>query len=312
MIATLPIALAAAAASALMFVSILSGAPVSLLLFFLAPLPLMVAGLAWGARAAALGGVAATAMLSGLIDISYGLGFAITVALPAWWLSYLAVLGRPNAHVTPNPELEWYPVGRIVLWIAGLATVTTAAALLTLGTDAATISEALRQLLIRFAGQTEMTAELEALATPLVSLAPAAAIIFASVRLLLMLWLAAKIAQTSGRLNRPWPDLKATELPLAALAIGALAIVICFFGGLPAMLGKMVIAALLTAYTLTGLAVLHTLTLPLKGRALWLGCAYGLIAILRWPALLIALLGLADAIFSIRRRVQKPPPLAAA
>ena len=143
------------------------------------------------------------------------------------------------------------------------------------------------------------------------SLAPVAAIIFASIRLMLTLWLAAKIAQTSGRLKRPWPDLKATELPPAALAIGALAILICFFGGLPAMLGKMVIAALLTAYALTGLAVLHTLTLALKGRALWLGCAYAVIAVFVWPALLMALLGLADAVFSIRRRQQKPPPLAA-
>jgi len=311
MIVALPIALAAGVASALMFVSILSGALISLLLFFLAPLPLMVAGLAWGPRAAALGGIAATAVLSSLFDISYGLGFAITVALPAWWLSYLALLGRPHAQASQHPELEWYPVGRIVLWMAGLATLTTASALLTLGTDAATISAALRRSLMTFANRTELTAEVEALATPLVSLAPAAAIVFASLRLMFTLYLAAKIAKTSGRLKRPWPDLKAAELPPAALAIGALAILICFFGGLPAMLGKMVIAALLTAYALTGLAVLHTLTLALKGRALWLGCAYAVIAIFVWPALLMALLGLADAVFSIRRRVRKPPPLAA-
>ena len=43
MIAMLLIGLAAGAASALMFASIISGALISLMLFYLAPLPLMVA-----------------------------------------------------------------------------------------------------------------------------------------------------------------------------------------------------------------------------------------------------------------------------
>ena len=45
MIATVLIALAGGCASALMFASIMSGALVSLLLLYLAPLPLMVAAI---------------------------------------------------------------------------------------------------------------------------------------------------------------------------------------------------------------------------------------------------------------------------
>ena len=48
MMTTILIALAAGSASALMFASIISGALISLVLFYLAPLPLMVAGLGWG------------------------------------------------------------------------------------------------------------------------------------------------------------------------------------------------------------------------------------------------------------------------
>ena len=48
MTAVLLIALAAGSASALMFASIVSGALIALLLFYLAPLPLMVAALGWG------------------------------------------------------------------------------------------------------------------------------------------------------------------------------------------------------------------------------------------------------------------------
>ena len=51
MMTTVFIALAAGSASALMFASIISGALVSLVLFYLAPLPLMVAALGWGRSA---------------------------------------------------------------------------------------------------------------------------------------------------------------------------------------------------------------------------------------------------------------------
>ena len=60
--------------------------------------------------------------------------FVLTVALPAWWLGHLALLGRPVANAAAGngaapaaPALEWYPVGRMLLWIAGFAVLTTMA-----------------------------------------------------------------------------------------------------------------------------------------------------------------------------------------
>src|ERR1700731_3069467 len=148
MIATLLIAIAAGSASALMFASIVSGALISLLLFYLAPLPLMVAALGWGPLSATIGGIAAACGLGVIFGLPYCIAFAVTVALPAWWLGHLALLGRPSHgaadRVVPEqPALEWYPVGRILFWIAGFASFATAAALLTLGTDAASITSAL-------------------------------------------------------------------------------------------------------------------------------------------------------------------------
>src|SRR5947209_14633026 len=141
------IALIAGAASALMFASIVSGALISLVLFYLAPLPLMVASIGWGPLCATFGGIGAALGLGALFGLPYCLAFAITVALPAWWLGHLAMLGRPvpaaaagNGAATAAPVLEWYPVGRILLWIAGFAVLTTIAALLTLGSDAETIT----------------------------------------------------------------------------------------------------------------------------------------------------------------------------
>src|SRR5215510_14852021 len=95
MIAIIAIALAAGAASALMFASIISGALISLVLFYLAPLPLMVAAIGWGPLSAAIGGVAAASVLGVLIGLPYAIAYVLAAALPAWWLGHLVMLGRP-------------------------------------------------------------------------------------------------------------------------------------------------------------------------------------------------------------------------
>ena len=159
MIAIILIALAAGCASALMFASIISGALISLLLFYLAPLPLMVAALGWGPIAATIGGIAAASGLGAIFGLPYCIAFAITVALPAWWLGHLALLGRPLPDAgrrqwrgAGRAAIEWYPVGRILLWIAGFAVLTTIAAMLTLGSDAETITSSLRRGLLAVLG----------------------------------------------------------------------------------------------------------------------------------------------------------------
>ena len=105
MIAIILIALAAGSASALMFASIISGALISLVLFYLSPLPLMVAALGWGPLAATIGGIAAASGLGAMFGLPYCVAFALTVALPAWWLGHLALLGRPVARQRRRPRL---------------------------------------------------------------------------------------------------------------------------------------------------------------------------------------------------------------
>jgi Predicted membrane protein (DUF2232) len=323
MITIVLIAMAAGCASALMFASIVSGALISLLLFYLAPLPLIMAALGWGPLSATIGGIAAAIGLGAVFGFPYCIAFVVTVALPAWWLGHLALLGRPMANGISSgngaspvaPELEWYPIGRVLLWVAGFATLTTMAALLTLGADADAITGTLRRGLLAMigSGDAASTAEIEPLINALVTVAPAAAAIVAMLALTLNLWLAAKITATSGRLHRPWPDLKSAALPPMTLALLFAAIALCFIGGLPAILALIVTTVLIMAYALTGFAVLHTLTLTLKNRALWLSCAYTVVIVFSWPVLAVAALGVADAIFGFRQRYQqsRPPPIPA-
>jgi hypothetical protein len=323
MIAIVAIAVFAGAASALMFASIISGALISLVLFYLAPLPLMVAAIGWGPLSAAIGGVAATIGLGALFGLPYCFAYALTVALPAWWLGHLAMLGRPVANAAAGngaapvaPAMEWYPIGRLLLWVAGFAVLTTSAAMLTLGVDAATIVATMKRGLLRILGPrgTSPTVELERWIDALVMIAPCAAAVVTLMTLTLNLWLAAKITATSGRLQRAWPDLRSTALPPMTLVGLCVVIAFCFVGGLPAMFAQIAAAALLMAYALTGFAVLHTLTLALRTRALWLSCTYAVVIIFVWPALALVVLGLLDAVFGLRERYlrTRPPAVPAA
>ena len=315
------IAIAAGCASALMFASMVSGALISVLLLYLAPLPLMVAALGWGPLCATIGGISAAIGLGALFGLSFCLAFVVGIALPAWWLGHLALLGRPTAHqpssgdgaAAVTPLLEWYPIGRILLWTAGFAALTTMSVLLTLGSDAATITGTIGRglMLIWHPDDNEETKRaIEALA----SIAPAAAAVVAMMTLTLNLWLAAKVTATSGRLQRPWPDLKSVALPPMTLAALSVAIAFCFIGGMPAILAQTITAALVMAYALVGFAVLHTLTLALRNRAIWLSFTYLIVALFSWLMLAMAALGLADAVFGLRQRYlrSRPPPLPAA
>lgn len=322
MMAFVLIALIAGAASALMFASIISGALISLVLFYLAPLPLMVAAIGWGPLCASLGGIAAAIGLGALFGLPYCIAFAVTVALPAWWLGHLVLLGRQVGHVAPatgngpaaEPDVEWYPVGRVLLWIAAFATLTTIAALLTLGTDAESITGSLRRGLMRLLRSTDPQTSGEAgqYVDALVRIIPAAATIIAMMTLTLNLWLSAKVTATSGRLRRPWPDLKTAELPPMTLVALCIALAFCFTGGLLGILAQIVTAALMMSYALTGFAVLHTLTLALNSRTFWLSSAYAVVVVFGWPVIAMVILGLADAVFGFRARFlrsRQPPPL---
>jgi hypothetical protein len=314
MIAIISIALAAGFASALMFASITSGAPISLLLINFAPLPLMVVGLVWGPISAAVGGVVATAVIISLFGVPFSLVFVATNALPAWWLAHLVLLARPlSKDASPantDEALEWYPVGRILLWIVIFATIITAISLFMMGSDAATIESVIRKVWAELLESTRLTLS-DSTLDALVIIVPIGAEIAAMVMLTLNLWLAAKIAATSGRLHRPWPDLKNTALPTMTIATLFAAIACCFVGGLPAIMAQALTAGLSVAYAMTGFAVLHTLTFAMKSRTLWLGCAYAVVAGFAWALLAVALLGLADAVFGLRQRYlrSRPPPL---
>src|SRR4029453_4483865 len=143
------IAIAAGCASALMFASVITGALFSLVLVYLAPLPLMVAALGWGPASAMLGGIGAGVIIGPGLGFMRGPSFGVMISAPPRWLGHLSLPAQPvNASPSPNGHdaaLEWYPIGRIVLWAACIAGLLLAFALLTAGSSGDDVTAKLRE-----------------------------------------------------------------------------------------------------------------------------------------------------------------------
>jgi hypothetical protein len=314
------IAIAAGCASALMYASIISGALISLVLLLLSPLPLMVAALGWGPASALVGGICAGIIIALSFSLMHGFNYVLTFAAPAYWLGHLSLLAQP-AGASPSPNgrdatLEWYPIGRIVLWAAGISALLLIFALLMTGSGADEITAKLRELALQSLIAVQRSGfeieDKERVAAFVARALPVFVVCVTSLMYLLNLWLAGRIAQTSHRLRRPWPDLHSIELPRIAIVVLAAALLLSFADGLLALFAQIIGAASLIAYTLVGFAVLHALTRSSAGRLWWRFAAYVFIIMFMWPLLLMPIVGLLDASFGLRRRfgnTTKPPRL---
>jgi hypothetical protein len=288
-------------------------------LFYLAPLPLCLAGLGWGGMAALFSALTATVIIAASLGAATGAVFAITIAAPAALLTHLALLSRPA--ITPDGQqvatLEWYPAGRIVGWAALIAGVLAGILVLFLGYDQESYRESIREILNHSAlkeldsdGTIFTDETIAGLSTVLARALPAAfAVVWLTITLF-NLWMAGLIVDASGRALRPWPDLHGLELPNAFLLIFAGALAASFLPGLPGLLATGLAGALLFAYVLQGLAVIHVYSQGMPLRSLMLAAVYLGILLLGWVAIIVAIVGLAEPLFGLRQRAGRggPPP----
>jgi len=110
------IALAAAAASALLAAGVAAGSVLAVPLFYLAPLPVMIAGLAFSPIAAGLAVVFAGIGLGLMFGGTFLVAYVVGMGGPAFALAYAALLARPDAE--GRDGLVWFPVGSLVLLAA--------------------------------------------------------------------------------------------------------------------------------------------------------------------------------------------------
>ncbi|MBX6328979.1 MAG: hypothetical protein IRY89_10415 [Pseudolabrys sp.] len=310
------IGLGGGAAGALLFASVSSGSWLSVLLFYLAPLPMMIAGIGWSHWAAMAGALAGAFTLGAAFSSLFFFAFLAVAGLPAWWLSYLAMLARPRAETSAAAGLEWYPPGRLVFWASLLAMLVVLAALPMFGLTGEAFRRGMREALthmFRIETNTAPNAPLvipgvadpERVIDTLAVAVPLAAAAIATLTNAVNLWLAGRVVKLSGRLARPWPVLADMRLPVAAAPALLAAAALSFSGGLLGVAAGVAAASLLMAYGFVGFAVLHAITAGLPTRGMILGAAYASVFLIGWPMLGACALGLIDTVVDLRGRTAR-------
>ena len=310
----------AGVASALLFALTVKGTPVAVALAYLAPLPLMIAALGWGALGGLLAGGLAAGALAAIFDVQGALVFLLAIALPAWLLPSLAIAPRyappwrrPAAAAAEPPQRT--PVGVVVTVAAALGAFAGLAGLATLIVGHSGYDAGLNALIGELTPAIEQTLDgvvslpdgvtARDVAEEVAKLAPLATATLGFLTLCFNLYLAARSTALSHRLPRPWPDLP-TEfvLPrwLGLVAVAAVGTAIA----LPEPIDQFAwvfAGPLSAAYALQGLAVLHALSRGLPFRPLLIAVLYfccGYRAHMALP--LVAVVGLIDSAANLRAR----------
>ncbi len=305
--------------SATLFASAATASVLAGILFYLAPLPIFLAGLGWASTAAIFAALTGTVVVGAALGPAAAAIFALAVAVPAALLSHLALLSRPaeTAQGQVMGATEWYPPGRLVGWAALMAGALAALLVLIVALDQEAYRETIRQTLEHPAFKeldrdgTLLTEEnVTKLVAVLARALPAAVAIVWLIITLFNFWIAGLIVDASGRALRPWPDLNAFELPNGLVVVFAIALAGSFLPGVPGLIATGFAGALLLAYVLQGLAVIHVYSRGVPMRGLLLATVYLAIFLLGWVALLVAILGLAEPLLGLRERARQsaPPP----
>lgn len=325
MVQIILVAIGAGAAAALLFASVATGSLIATLLFYLSSLPILIAAMGWSHLAGLLGALLAATGLGLTLGFYFFLAFLFGVGLPAWWLGYLALLGRSvganrsatgmngsaNGMNGSADAMEWYPIGRLVFWAAIIGAFVIAVAVLNFGTDKETFQTEIRSAFeraLRAQGQTQIPGRTDTgrvIDILVVALPPAAAVLFTILNSF-NLWLAARVVKVSGRLRRPWPDLSMMSLPNFTPGILAAAIAGSFLPDLVGLLAGVLAASLFMAYAIMGFAVLHAVTRAMSGRTFALIGVYFTVVVFGWPILAMSMLGLAESAFNLRARFAAP------
>jgi hypothetical protein len=279
-----------------------------LLAALLGGLPVFIVGLSWSWAAALLAAAIGALYAHLLGPDDAGMNYVIRFALPAVLGSLVAGLSLTQQSADGSHRLQWASPGFLIVVMAlaaGCATLWFMSD--RFSADWAQLRETATK--ISMPPEAQNNPEIEAQARKLIdelwdALLPASIAATMLAQWLLNLWMAGRIANAMGRLQRPWPQLSLLTFPP-----GSALILVAGLGGASLATGVAdtiatgIAGAFFLAYLLLGLAVIHHLTRGKAWRVFALSCIYfGLLALHILLAVPIILLGLLDSIWPLRRR----------
>ncbi len=293
-------------AGAAIFAVVIRGGLGGLFFAHLAPLPLMIIGLGFGLRHCVTSALLATAILSIYPHPVIGMAYGLLVAAPAA-LAIYAAAGAPKGgrDLITHDIPSWASLApAAVISIVVIAWLVVAS--LTFGT----LEEALNPIRARafllidaMVKENEINDKLDpvALSGIVARAVPALIAGYAVLIHVVNLWFAGRIAQASGLLTQPFPDISQSfRLPqtagVAFLAGGAMSL----FSGPFAAGGLVLMATMGFLLACQGLSVIHVKLRGVKYSSLMLTLLYFILGVLGWPILIFTLIGLADLVFNYR------------
>ena len=276
------------------------------ILVLISPLPLMIASLGWGTFTGLIAALTSGLVLALWISPLAGFLFFLLNSLPAWWFTHLLGRNRVNSE---TGETAWYPLDRLLVWIAAISAIATMAMFIPFGFSLEnyrdTISSLMHQLYDaqQLSGPNGTALDLESLVAIVARLAPTASAIMLVISSVVNLYLAAKIVQKSDRLARPWQDMRTVTLPPAAVYLFMVSLIALFLlDDLPSIFAQIIASSLGSSLMLIGLSVLHFLTQASQARMALLWTTYFLLFIFQWIGLFLVILGAGEVLFNIRSR----------
>jgi ABC-type amino acid transport substrate-binding protein len=291
---------AAGAASALLAGSIISSSALSVILFFTAPLPLMLVVFAFGAGAGLVAAAVCATLVAAFVSPAASMIVLGVNLLPAMLAATLVGLARPAEEIGGDKgNLVWFPLGEAI----ALAALLIAASFVTIGAYAgysiqfaeefAREMQAQMQLLNpQFAPTTEFAPSLARFvysAVPVIQPAMMTLVLAAN------LWASLRLIRSSGRFGRPvedWPT--SLRLPKSVLVPFAFALACTFLAGPVGLMGSVFAGVLGAGFALAGFAVLHDRSRAWPARPAALLVAYLAVLLLLPVVAIFVFLGLFD------------------
>ncbi|WP_422006874.1 DUF2232 domain-containing protein [Pyruvatibacter mobilis] len=294
-------------ASSTLYAAASGGATPAIVLLYLSPLPIFIAGLGWGTLMALIAGGTGLVLTSLFNGISSGVVYlAVEVAAPLWLmrlaLTSRAVGGRGasaaaraararEAHHRavaageidgppddlPEPEVTWYPPGLLVVWTTAIA-----ASLLLISILSMTVTEnGLRGAIMQMINTGIVdTGELgrvldargfdispRAFLAGIASFVPAMAASLWLIMTLANMMVAQLILVRLGRAARPTPSIAELRYPKLFLAIFPASLLFAFLPGEAGFAGASLAAVLFIPYFLLGLATIHAISRRWQARS---------------------------------------------
>ncbi|MEQ8745139.1 DUF2232 domain-containing protein [Pyruvatibacter sp.] len=336
------IGILAGLASSVLYAGASAGASPALILAYLAPLPIFIAGLGWGTLTALIAGSVGLVVMALLSGISGGIVFFSVAALAPIWLVRLALMSRTaggrgasaaaraararEAHHQavadgrrdgppedePAPQVEWYPPGMLVVWTTAIAAALLVVSILSMMAADGGIRSAIVQMIntgIVDTGELRNMLDAQGMdisaaefLTMVAAFVPATAAGMWLIMTLANMLIAQLIVSRSGLAARPTPDILGMSYPQAFLILFPVSLVLGFLPGELGFAGVSLAALLFVPYLLLGLVTIHAISRGWQGRPAILAVFYVALALFGWLILLVGILGLVEAWMGLRAR----------